>query len=630
MKKIIFGLSLLLNCNFINAQILAFAVPGIPDSLKKNANVIIQNDETFVHIKNNDEVLTTIKKTMIVVNEKAKSELFINIPTSKIMSLEDAEVYVYDAMGKQIEKAKKKDFQTIAIGTEFIDDVKQNIYKVSSSAYPITLKYEYTYKSKSNLLIEPFIIQTPESSVIYAKYTLKLKKDNDINYKLFNTNIQPIIDSTETEKTYMWEVKNKPALEYEIGGARGYTKYPSIIFSPNKFSFFGLDGDLSSWNGFGAFNANLYNGTEVLDEKTIEHFKKITENATNDREKAKIVYEYLQKNFRYVSIQLGIGGWKPFDAKFVNEKKYGDCKALSNYTRGALKVLGINSHVAIINAGFNNEPVDPSFPSDKFNHVILCIPGQKDSIWLECTSSTADFGVLGNFTENRNALLVTENGGVLVPTPKSKPTDNIQNTYNTITLAEDGSGTVKSIINSTGEYKQDVINYLLNETRDEQQKFIVNYKEYKHPDVFEININKENNYQTELNLTYEKVPEFSAGSKMFLPSSICKLVNGNLPNTENRKTDFYFECPFLKTDTTEIKLPTGFIVDNLPKNKTLECKYGSYSRTTIFNTELQTISVVKKVKLTQFKIPATDYIEVKKFFSDITDDENQKIVVKKT
>src|SRR6185312_13501516 len=140
--------------------------------------------------------------------------------------------------------------------------------------------------------------------------------------------------------------------------------------------------------------------------------------------KARFLYNYLQKNVRYVSVQLGIGGYKPFPASFVDEKKYGDCKALSNYMLTLLKTVGIPSYCAVINAGTNAEPADPDFVNDPFNHIILCVPFKNDTTWLECTSATSPFGKLGSFTENRKALLVTEDGGKLVNTPRSTMQDN--------------------------------------------------------------------------------------------------------------------------------------------------------------------------------------------------------------
>ena len=184
----------------------------------------------------------------------------------------------------------------------------------------------------------------------------------------------------------------------------------------------------------------------------------MSEYAVDDRAKEIIIYNYLKKNFRYVSIQLGIGGFKPTSAEITDERKYGDCKALSNYMMAVLNCLNIKSYVALVNAGPRQEAVDEDFPCNRFNHMIVCIPGEKDSVWLECTSRTTDFGVLGSFTENRNALLITDSiGGVLVPTPRSRPFENAMNTYSTVDLQEDGSGKTKTIFKVSGEYKQDML-----------------------------------------------------------------------------------------------------------------------------------------------------------------------------
>src|SRR5471030_2459540 len=99
----------------------------------------------------------------------------------------------------------------------------------------------------------------------------------------------------------------------------------------------------------------------------------MTAGLATDKEKVKFLYEYMQHNVRYVSIQLGIGGLKPFSATFVDQKKYGDCKALSNYMCALLKAVNIPAYYAKVRAGTNEEPCDNSFPFDLSNHIIVCI-----------------------------------------------------------------------------------------------------------------------------------------------------------------------------------------------------------------------------------------------------------------
>src|SRR5204863_1638703 len=118
------------------------------------------------------------------------------------------------------------------------------------------------------------------------------------------------------------------------------------------------------------------------------------------------------------------------------------------------------SYVAIINAEYDQEPVDPNFPKNEFDHAILCVPGQKDSVWLECTSPTSEFNELGTFTENRYALLITDAGGVLVPTPKSRYSSNTLFSTTTISMADDLSASTETIFTAKGEYRNRMNNIL--------------------------------------------------------------------------------------------------------------------------------------------------------------------------
>jgi hypothetical protein len=360
-----------------------------------------------------------------------------------------------------------------------------------------------------------------------------------------------------------------------------------------------------------------------------QFFQQLVKDATSDEEKIRRIYHYLQSNFRYVSIQLGIGGLKPFPATFTDQKKYGDCKALSNYMKAALKAVGIKSYVAIINAEHNSIPVDPNFPANDFNHVILCVPQTKDSIWLECTSSTAEFGKLGTFTENRNALLITEEGGVLVPTPKSHASENTLTTHTIVTMDDDLSGVAEVSFFPTGAFNEMITDVLKN-SKDDQKEFIVFYMGYKQPDDFVFEKAEAAEHRAKLRMGIRKLPEFTAGDKYFFSARINKYSPGKLPSAENRKMDFYFYYPFEERDTTVLKLPHNFKPDVLPNEKTLTTAYTYYQSKSWFNEKENALYTSTTLVLKNHKVPAADYASVKDFFDEVTKDEAQRIVMKKT
>jgi transglutaminase-like putative cysteine protease len=611
------------------AQSEIFSLAAVPEAIKHKASVITHLENIDIKVESTDKLILNVHKIFTVVNEEGKNALLFNEYSSKNISLEEAEIKVYDAKGKTIERHKKKDMATVAVGEGLIEDGYVTYYNISTSSYPVTIEINYQQKLRSTLFIPDYRFISSEEGIVESNYTARVPADIGFRYKNINTSIKPEISQEGSYKVYKWRVKDLAPLEYEEGAVSGKTKYPHIAIAADNFSYYGFPGNLSSWKSFGAWLNNLYAGLDALSPERQQFFAKLVSDAPDNKEKVRRIYNYLQQNFRYVSIQLGIGGFKPFSAEFTDQKKYGDCKALSNYMKAALKSVGIKSYVAIINAEYNGAPVDPDFPSNKFNHVILCVPGQKDSIWLECTSNTNDFGKLGTFTENRNALLVTEEGGVLVPTPKSSSSANILSTVTRINMQNDLSAEMETIFKSEGEYKEMMAD-ILKENKDKQKETLVYYLGFRQPDDFEF-IKDESSpaFNTKLKMILGKMPEFNAGSKMFINPRIYKISQSKLPKSENRKLDFYFRFPFEKYDTTILKLPAEFTHDVLPADKELKCDYAFYKTKYWYNKEENSVYAATSFILKQHKIPAASYASVKTYFDNVLLDDAQRMVVKK-
>jgi hypothetical protein len=607
-----------------------YDVSLIPDSLKKGAHVVVRDDEESFVLASPTRATYKSHVAYTILDEQGQDALEWGTYTNTFVKLEDADIYVYDPGGNQIQHIKQKQMVTEGYGEELIDDGAITGYRVTAPSYPITVQVDYTLNFKGSEIIVPFSLEHTQRSFQQAQYTLVTPKSMTPRYKNRHLDLQPVIaDVDKDNRSYTWKSGPIKAVPEEPGAPSDYV--PEVQMAPTQFEMAGFPGDMSSWQHFGQWIYDLNKASFVLPDASRQFYQQMVSGAASDLDKARIIYDYLQKNFRYVSIQLGIGGQRSFPANFTEKKKYGDCKALSTYMRACLDAVGVKSYTALINAGPYQQPIDPSFPCDEFNHVILCIPQPKDSVWLECTSKYIDFGVLGDFTENRNALLITENGGVLAHTPVSTLEENTS-IYNTkVALSDDGSGKAMVTFYQRGDDKEEIIRKFYAETRDNQKKFLVDDMDFPQPDDFTITPGQKDSaaLKTLMSLTFEKVPEFTAGSKMFLNPRLYHIWPYKLPPSEHRTQDYYFANPDVTVDTTCYQLPEGYVVDQLPKGDSFSNDYASYTSSYWYDAAQKCVYSRGVLTLNARRIPARDYPLVKEFFGHVVKEETEKIVINK-
>lgn len=607
-----------------------YAVATIPEPLKRGVHTVVREDDTWFEVRSLDKATIRFHRVVTILDERGKDELFFYRSTDKFNQFDDATIKVFDATGKKLRSYDLSDFTKTTNPSDLVPDGKIYYLSIPVAGYPITVSFDYTIKKNGIYSYPDFMIQGPGESVEKTSFTAKVPAELDLRYKEMNIKLTPEIDNSDKKYiSYTWKAAQMPVLKYEDGSGSIRNSYPWIALSPNRFELDGYPGDMTTWKNLGLWYNQLVKTDNTLSPAFRNEIVQMTAGATTDKEKARIIYEFLQKNFRYVSIQLGIGGLKPFAADFVHKKKYGDCKGLSNYMQACLSAVNIKSYSAWVWGNRLPNNIDPAFPKDAFNHQILCIPFAKDSVWLECTSNTNDFGILGSFTENRYALLLTEEGGILVKTPASAATENHYESFSSVQLNEDGSGKAAAKVNSTGEFRQEFI-YAAMGKRDDQKNFIVKDLEFQQPDEFTFNFDKNKpGHPAEIGLQIEKIPDFTAGSKFFLNPRLYKIWSSPLPRTEMRKHEFYLSYPQVKKDTTVYQLPEGFVLETLPKGKSVSCDYGKFTTSYAWDADRRTITSIAELRVDAYRIPSAGFVAARNFFNEVLGEHNEKIVVKK-
>ncbi|CAN5475673.1 hypothetical protein BH09BAC6_BH09BAC6_03450 [soil metagenome] len=609
-----------------------YIAANIPDSLKQDANSVLRYGMEEINVLGPGKAVLQVHMIVTVLNEKGDDNAKIILPyNKKFSSVNSFEMRVYSADGRLLKKYHKSDmYDRAAIDNEsIVTDDRLLAIRHTITSYPTTIEFIIEQNIKSLINLGSWSIQSVEQSIQNSNYRLTVRKDAGFRYLNSNTNIKPDKFTAENTDTYFWKVDNLKAIKPE-DGAEAWNVLPKIYFSGNSFEYYGIPGDISSWQSYGKWQQALNADVCSLSPQRAEQIQKMTADIKTDKEKAKFLYRYMQQNVRYVSIQLGIGGLKPFPASFVDEKKYGDCKALSNYMYALLKAVNIPSCYATVNAGENEEPANPEFPFDRFNHVILCVPFKGDTTWLECTSNTKPFGKLGPFTENRYALLIDNNGGKLVKTPRSVDVDNQTNREAHLIMDANGGAKAQLKISSTGEYRALYLEIASLKT-DEQKEAMIRMLNIKQPSAFEFKpaVDKDGMDEVNIELDYDKFCDVSAGSKQFYRPRVFDLWTVTVPVTEKRKTAYYFEHPMQKSCVTTIDLPAGFEVETLPKDQSLKFTYGNFEIKYLYNATKNQVISTSKFILTNQVIPAAKYNEMQVYMDGIAKAQNKKLVIHK-
>ena len=460
-----------------------------------------------------------------------------------------------------------------------------------------------------------------------GKVTVVLPEGIDFRFKAFNFKDGPVITTQKSSKLYTWELKNFAAIEDEYATPSWYEMAPVVCMAPVQFQVQGYKGNMATWQDFGKFVYALKTGKDQLPDNIKQTVHSLTDAEPDTRKKIVLLYDFLQKNSRYISVQLGIGGWQPFDAKYVAANRYGDCKALTNYMYSLLKEAGIKSYYTLVKAGVGGSFFMNDFPSSQFNHAILSVPLLKDTMWLECTSQTLPAGYMSGFTSDRSALMVDENGGTIVKTPRYNMNDNMQLRKIKAEINTDGKLSTEVLTIYRARQEDEVHSLINTRSKDKVLDFLKDEIDLPNYDVINFDYKEElsslPSITENLKLTANDYAQTS-GKRLFVCPNILSRVHRKLIPDETRKFDIQLSYAYTDIDSAEINIPAGYITESVPKDLSVESKFGSYS--SMVKVSGDKILYYRMMKQYSGRFPAKEYEEMVKYTDQIFKADRAKVV----
>ena len=612
-----------------------YNVSLIPEELKENASAVVRKDVEVIDLNNEGTQATLTVEYAITILDKSGDDMNgFEVYYDKSSSVSAITARMYDSRGEKISNFSRKEFSDIGIGglSNMYDDTRVLIFNPVSASYPYTIEYSYTWKTREFLSFPSWVpVEGNLESVEHASLSLIVSPGYRFDYKAFNLPEEPERKTIKDREFYTWTLDHFKAVEEEPFSPHFENYLPELIIRPENFSMEGYTGSFTTWSDFARWAGDLTTGRDVLPDECVRKVHEMTDTLNEPYEKISMLYRYMQKNTRYVSIQLGIGGYQPFDAATVYQTGYGDCKALSNYMKALLKEAGINAYYTLAYAGRGRPDIKTDFPSQQFNHAILCVPVEKDTVWLECTSSHDPAGYIAGFTDDRHVLVVDGDGGTLVKT-KSYPMEmNRQERKAEIIMNPglDMTAKVKTLYTGT-QY-----NYALGfagESFEEQKKKLL--RDISVPEfvlnTFHIGTSLTDHEpagEIDLDLKVNRYVKVS-GDRVFLPLNLMNRFSAVPKTLKYRERDVYFSTCFTDTDSIEYTIPEGYEIEFIPAVTDLSYDFGDYHSEVI--KDGNKLLYIRKISREKGIFPKEIYPDVIEFYRQVAKADNCKALLKKS
>jgi hypothetical protein len=399
----------------------------------------------------------------------------------------------------------------------------------------------------------------------------------------------------------------------------------------------------------GKWYLNLTNGRRDASPQITQQVTTLTASAKTPLDKMKVLANFVQHDIRYVAIELGIGGWQPHPAAETYDHHYGDCKDKATLLSSMLSQIGVESFYVLINT--ERGSVTSQTPANiGFNHAIIAVKlpaGVSDPslvatiqhprfgtlLYFDPTNEYTPFGEIGGYLQANYGLLVTSEGGELVELPKQAPAMNSIARTGKLTL--DLSGTLKGEVSETrvGDQASSErwtlrsVNKSADQIKPIENLLAGSLSIFHITQASVLNLNQTDQpFGFHYAFEAQNYAKNAGGLLLVRPRVLGVKASGILETKEPRKFPVEFEGPTHDTDSFDITIPTGYVVDDLPPAVDADYGFASYHSKTEVKGNLIHYSRTFEVK--ELSVPVTQAADLKKFYRIIAGDERNTVVLK--
>lgn len=320
------------------------------------------------------------------------------------------------------QKGKKTVYRTVSVNNIETKDVVQsgiffNDYQEKKWIFPSVsvgaiTQMHYIHANSEPHFSTPFYFGSYYGSTVTAQYSVTVPNNIQVTSELLGEQTHTIEVSKQQKAnltTYTWTATNLPKIAYESDAPNPAYSQPHIVVYINNITasdgqrtaILNSPADLYGWY---AALCHKLNTTSPLDSLQAQ-VQRLTQKQSTQRQKAAVIYRWVQDNVKYIAFEDGLGGFVPREAGDIFTKKYGDCKDMSNLIVTMLRQAGISAYLTWI--GTRDRPYRyQNLPCPLVdNHMIAVAKIDGEYVFLDGTGEYQPFGLPTSMIQGKEALV---------------------------------------------------------------------------------------------------------------------------------------------------------------------------------------------------------------------------------
>jgi hypothetical protein len=619
------------------------SIPKYPD----DTQAVLLYDETTVVVKDAGEVHAIHRRVYRILRPGGRGRGVFDVPFDKDTKILNMKAWSLPAGGGKEYEIKEKDaVETQLTEGELYSDTRHRILSIPAAEPGATVAYEYEQRERPYILQNIWWFQYPDP-VRQSRFILQLPPG--WRYRAAWIHHDSVSPQEDGNNQLRWDLADVSAVEQEpemppqqsIEGRMVVNYLPPSGPAANS---------MDSWPDIGKWYATLTADRRLASPEIKQKVSDLTAGSKDTLSKLRALTGFMQKEIRYVAIEIGIGGYQPHPADSVYANRYGDCKDKATLLAAMLHEIGIESFYVLVNT--RRGVIAPDYPPGlNFDHVILAIslpadvqetdllaivnhPRYGRLLLFDPTSTLTPLGYLPSFEQANYGMLTAADGGELIEMPLLPASANRLGRSAHLTLSPDGSisGSVEEIRH--GDFAEIRRAQLLAAQGADRAKIIESFLGSFLPNfkLMKASVGNLNAHDQMLVLDYDfVVPNYAqtAGDLLLVRPRVVGEKARTILEEKERKYGIEFETAALETDLFELTLPPGYVPDELPRPLDIDYDFASYSS----KVEMiggNVLRYTRKYQIKDVMIPPARLGDLKKFFHQILTDEANTAVFKKS